>query len=50
MEELSKYPSISKAKGLIKTALTYAAYNMGPDNLNKFIQKEIENGKDVYES
>lgn len=50
MQELSKYPSISKAKGLIKTALTYAAYNMGPGNLNKFLQKEIENGKDVYES
>ena len=50
MRNLLRYPSIAKAKEPIRTAMLYAAYNMGPGNLNKFIEKEASKGIDVYEN
>ena len=50
MRNLERYPTIAKAKEPIKTALKYAAYNMGIGNLDKFIAKELEKGIDVYKN
>lgn len=50
MKDLQKFSVISKADGLIKKALTYAAYNMGPGNLRKFVDREAAKGIDVYKN